>query len=65
MNYFEANEAKFRSLELIESELVQTRQRVGEQEKRIALLQNDCEQWKTKYQNRERESEDARYQNEL
>ncbi|KAM3135963.1 hypothetical protein pb186bvf_011953 [Paramecium bursaria] len=63
--YIELNETRNKGLEFMEMELHQSRLKMGEYEKRIALLQNDLEQWKTKSLNKEKETEDLRYQQEL
>ena len=45
----EAVESKMRALAIVESELKESRQKMGEYEKRIALVTNEMEQWKQKY----------------
>ncbi|CAD8204726.1 unnamed protein product [Paramecium pentaurelia] len=63
--YVNQNELRFKGVDLIEGELIQLRNKIGDYEKKIAQLQYESEQWRVKYVNREKESEDQRYQKEL
>ncbi|CAD8196379.1 unnamed protein product [Paramecium octaurelia] len=62
---FNTSEMRFKGVDLVENEVISQRVKIGEYEKKLALLQMECEQWRVKYQNRDKESEDQRYQNEL
>ncbi|CAK61792.1 unnamed protein product (macronuclear) [Paramecium tetraurelia] len=59
------SEMRYKGVDLVENEVISQRVKIGEYEKKLALLQMECEQWRVKYQNRDKESEDQRYQNEL
>ncbi|CAD8123417.1 unnamed protein product [Paramecium sonneborni] len=59
------SEIRFKGVDLVENEVISQRIKIGEYEKKLALLQMECEQWRVKYQNRDKENEDQRYQNEL
>ncbi|CAD8121037.1 unnamed protein product [Paramecium sonneborni] len=59
------SEMRYKGVDLVENEVISQRIKIGEYEKKLALLQMECEQWRVKYQNRDKESEDQRYQNEL
>ncbi|CAD8123538.1 unnamed protein product [Paramecium sonneborni] len=63
--YVNQNELRFKGVDLIEGELIQLRNKIGDYEKKIAQLQYESEQWRVKFVNREKESEDQRYQKEL
>ncbi|CAD8155565.1 unnamed protein product [Paramecium pentaurelia] len=59
------SEMRYKGVDLVENEVISQRIKIGEYEKKLAQLQMECEQWRVKYQNRDKENEDQRYQNEL